>query len=115
MPISSNKYSVLFAGFRLLKNNNSLATARAIYYNLILPEEKEQQKSLKRWQKKDRKIIDASAAAHMRHFMQPRTTVIEKVNKRTRKLKEVKERRRRARRKRKQLEYNDESITWIHR
>ena len=64
-------------------------------------EEKEQQKALKRQQRKNRKIVDASAAVRMQQFMKPRTTVIEKVNKRTRKLKEVKERRRRARRKRK--------------
>ena len=74
-------------------------------------EEQERQKALKRQQRKNRKIVDASAAVRMQHFMQPRTTVIEKVNKRTRKLKEVKERRRRARRKRKQSEHNDESIT----
>jgi len=74
-------------------------------------EEKERQKALKEQQRKNRKIVDASAAVRMQHFLQPRTTVIEKVNKRTRKLKEVKERRRRARRKRKQSEHNDESIT----
>ena len=60
-------------------------------------EEKERQKEIKKRERKARHLEDAAAAAHMQQFIpKRRTTVIEKINKKTRKLKELKERRRRA-------------------
>ena len=67
-------------------------------------EEKERRKEIKQRERETRKLENATAATRLRLHMIPRSTVIEKVNKKLRKTKDTIERRRRTRRRRKQSE-----------